>query len=169
MYIRFKNKKKKFFACNLVASAIFCIASFWFILNVFYMVDFPFSDDYKVILIFMNNFIGEKNLIKKIILIFEGYQGHCLCISRVIVLLDYFITGCLNFNFICIFSNFTIFSIFYILYKAFHWYDQRVFFFSYRSHLSSFNRSTGNPASGQVQHCSNTGFFFLPLCASIYS
>ncbi len=82
----------------------FTIASYYWTV-VKYNVNIPCSDDFGVALQFLNNFTSENSLLDKVGLLFNQHVDHRVMFPRLVVLLDFFFQGHVNFLSIVIIGN----------------------------------------------------------------
>lgn len=82
----------------------FTIASYYWTV-VKYNVNIPCSDDYGVVLQFLNDYTSENSLLDKVGLLFNQHVDHRVMFPRLVVLLDFFFQGHVNFLSIVIIGN----------------------------------------------------------------
>ncbi|MBY0436135.1 MAG: hypothetical protein K2U26_18740, partial [Cyclobacteriaceae bacterium] len=79
------------------------ISYYWVLLK--YNVNVPCSDDYGVALQFLNDFTSENSFLGKLALLFKQHVDHRVMFPRLVVLLDFFIQGNVNFFSLVIIGN----------------------------------------------------------------
>lgn len=91
---------------------IFYITIFLFVVNI------PYWDDYDAILGFTNNYL-ESNFKNKITLIFSQHNEHRIVFNRIITLLNYYLSGKINFRFLTLIGNISLLGLLIVLFKSF--------------------------------------------------
>jgi hypothetical protein len=62
-----------------------------------YSFNFPVDDDYEAILQMLNNFIEANSFSSKLAILFNQHNVHFVVIYRLIFIVQYYITGTINF------------------------------------------------------------------------
>src|SRR6185436_11776985 len=86
-----------------IAPAI-AISSFFFCLWR-YSYNFPYFDDFEVILGFLNSFLTTGHLSDKVHLLFEQHGEHRVVFDRAIALAEYWIAGKIDFRSLILIGN----------------------------------------------------------------
>ena len=93
------------------------IIGFYFYQILSLSFDFPFYDDYDVILKFLINWVQSEGFVQKIKLLFNQHNEHRVVFLRLTTLLNYYLEGKVNFKHLIIFGNLGLLLIFIILAK----------------------------------------------------
>ena len=88
---------------------------FWMFFK--YTVDIPVNDDYNAILDFINKYIESDSLSEKIQLIFSQHNEHRIVYDRIWTIVCYEIFGQVNFNYLALVGNLSLFGFFWIFYN----------------------------------------------------
>jgi hypothetical protein len=110
-----KNTKLLTFVA-IVVSAI-AIVSFYVCLFK-YSYNFPYFDDFEVILAFLNSFLTTGQAAEKLGLIFEQHSEHRVVFDRVIALAEYLVTGRIDFRSLILIGNAALGGILILCYKS---------------------------------------------------
>jgi hypothetical protein len=88
-------------------------------LNLFrYSVNFPFFDDFEVILGFLNQYLTRPQLGERLRLLFEQHSEHRLVFDRLVALAQYSVFGELNFRWLIMIGNAALLVTLALIYKA---------------------------------------------------
>lgn len=82
-----------------------------------YTVDVPVNDDYRAILDNLNKTLATDSVSEKITLFFSQHNEHRIAYDRFWTLLCYKLNGQVNFNYLSLTGNLSLFGIFFIFYK----------------------------------------------------
>lgn len=80
----------------------------------------PFWDDYDAVLGFLNNFLVSENINNKLQLLFSQHNEHRIVFNRIIELVQYYLSGNVNFYFLTIFGNIAWILSFFVVFKLFY-------------------------------------------------
>jgi hypothetical protein len=108
--------------CLMVPPVVFFLMFFC------YTVDIPVNDDYKAVLNFINQLINANGLGEKLALIFSHHNEHMIVYCRVWTIVSYKLHGQVDFNFLALIGNLSIFGIFFIFYKKLREVNSNVFY-----------------------------------------
>ena len=89
----------------------------YFIFVINFSKNIPFMDDY-MLFGFIGDFINEDSLTKKIQLIFMEHNDHRVVFLKLVALVQYMITGALNFQYLIFLGNVQIIALLYILWGS---------------------------------------------------
>ena len=70
-----------------------------------YCINFPYQDDFFAVLEFLNNFKYSLNTFQKLQLIFSQHNEHRIIYDRIVILLQYYLTGTTNFVYLNIIGS----------------------------------------------------------------
>lgn len=82
-----------------------------------YTVDVPVNDDYRAILDNLNKTLATDSVSEKIKLFFSQHNEHRIVYDRFWTLICYKLNGQVNFNYLSLIGNLSLFGIFFIFYK----------------------------------------------------
>lgn len=106
-----------------------CIVLLFCLYNYYYAVDFPYMDDFMLI-VFVQEYIEQPfQLIDFINKLFQSANSHKLVIPRLIALGDYFVNGYLNFKGYQLLVTVNILAILLLLYREFRKLSLSIWYF----------------------------------------
>jgi hypothetical protein len=114
---RILGNKLASFYLPLFISAIAIGNYYWIVLK--YNVNIPVSDDYGVALQLLNNFLSTDSIGEKVGLLFRQHVDHRVMFPKLVVLLDYFFEGHVNFYSLVVIGNLGLIFLVVILYRSF--------------------------------------------------
>jgi hypothetical protein len=88
-----------------VVVILFLPVIFYSFIQYKFSINIPLLDDYDAILNFLNNYIDSETITDKIELIFSQHNEHRIVFTRVVVLLQYYISGHVNFSILAFLGN----------------------------------------------------------------
>src|SRR5262249_34525230 len=83
-----------------------------------YSYNFPYFDDFEIILAFLNSFLTAGQASEKLRLLFEQHSEHRLVFDRAIALAEYFICGKIDFRSLVLIGNTALVVILLLCYKS---------------------------------------------------
>ncbi len=96
---------------------VIAIVSFYFCL-LRYCYNFPYFDDFEVILAFLNSYLTSGQLSEKIGLLFEQHGEHRVVFDRAVALAEYFVSGKIDFRVLILIGNAALLGLLILFYKA---------------------------------------------------
>lgn len=108
---------KKHYYIFLISLSIFVppILFYWMFFR--YTTNIPINDDYKAILDFLNKCVETDSYKEKLLLIFSQHNEHRIVYDRIWTILIYKIFGQVNFNYLSLIGNLSLFGYFIIYAK----------------------------------------------------
>lgn len=131
----YKNRQKSLIISILIALPLL----FYFIILGHFQYNFPFYDDYNVVLKTVLDWQNTTSFLQKINNLFAQHNEHRLLIVRLLSLLDYWIRGQVVFTDLIWLGNLSLVVVFWVLYRC-QMYDVRCvkkYDISYSIHLTS--------------------------------
>ncbi|HEY4284740.1 MAG TPA: hypothetical protein VGM62_16890 [Chthoniobacterales bacterium] len=111
-----RTAKRLFHVIAIMVPAI-AITSFFLCLWR-YSYNFPYFDDFEVILGFLNSFLTTENLSNKVHLLFEQHGEHRVVFDRAIALAEYWISGKIDFRSLILIGNAALAVLLILFYRA---------------------------------------------------
>ncbi len=106
----------------LIASPI---VLFYLLLQL-HLVNIPYWDDYDSILAFMIHFVGLKGFSEKIfLLLFTQHNEYKIIFGNILFVLEYLVTGSINFIYLQIIGNLFVLLLLFSIYKIFSYQMQK--------------------------------------------
>src|SRR4051812_37739150 len=115
-----KRARPLFHSVAILVPTIAIISFFCCLLR--YSCNFPYFDDFEVILGFLNNFLTAGNVPEKVRLFFEQHNEHRLVFDRATALTEYWVSGKIDFRSLMLIGNAALAGLLIFFYKA---HDQR--------------------------------------------
>jgi hypothetical protein len=100
-----------------LAAAAAAISSFFFYLWK-YSYNFPYFDDFEVILDFLNRFAGSGSHSEQLRLLFEQHSEHRVAFTRLIALVEYYLVGRIDFRSFILIGHTSLMAILILFTKA---------------------------------------------------
>jgi hypothetical protein len=104
------------------------IVSFFLVYSFLFTVNYPFQDD-LLLLNFVNEVVNGVNLQEFLGLLFRTDNDHKVVIPRLITLVNYILTGSLNYKFFIVLVWSNLLFILYFLYSQFRKFDLPISYF----------------------------------------
>jgi len=102
---------------SAIIVAIIAIASFYFCL-LRYAYNFPYFDDFEVILAFLNSYLTTGQASEKIRLLFEQHAEHRVVFARAVALTEYWLSGKIDFRVLILVGNAALLGVLILFYQA---------------------------------------------------
>ena len=122
----------RFFTIYLPILIMLGAATVYYGLVLLYNVNAPVSDDFGIAFLFMNEYVDQFLLMEKLRVLFSQHAEHRLMVPHLMVLLDYYIEGHVNFYSLGIIGNLGLIGILWIFYKAIGEMKYKILFFETR-------------------------------------
>jgi hypothetical protein len=113
--VQVKNAKPQFLVAMIVPAI--AIGSYYLCLCR-YSYNFPYFDDFEVILGFLNRFITGRQFSEKLPLLFEQHGEHRLFFDRAVALAAYLVLGKIDFRSLVLIGNTALLGILVLCYKV---------------------------------------------------
>lgn len=104
------------------------MAYYYYVLK--YSTNYPEDDDYGAVLQTLLSYLDANTLVEKIQIIFSQHNEHRILVDRLVVLLQYFTTGAVNFQLLVIIGNILMLLVAFLLFKIFQPKDERLLLFA---------------------------------------
>ena len=119
----------RFFTIYIPILIMLGAATVYYGLVLLYNVNAPVSDDFGIAFLFMNEYVDQVFLMEKLRVLFSQHAEHRLMVPHLMVLLDYYIEGHVNFYTLGIIGNLGLIGILWLFYKAGGEMQYKILFF----------------------------------------
>ncbi|HWA35187.1 MAG TPA: hypothetical protein VG737_13700, partial [Cyclobacteriaceae bacterium] len=120
----------RFYTIYLPVLVMFSVTAIFYRLVFLYNVNVPCSDDHGIALLFMNAYVDQATFLDKLRVLFSQHGEHRLMWPHLIILLDYYIEGHVNFYTFGIIGNLALAGLLMVFYQSMGDREYKILFFA---------------------------------------